>query len=56
MTQLGYAVLGLVLGVALGAVAFGAVRRSASTMPATRMEARLEVQAVRTCRATRAQP
>jgi len=44
MTQLGYAVLGLVLGAALGAVVFGARRRSAST-PSTRVEARLEVQA-----------
>src|SRR5215211_6433970 len=44
MTQLGYAVLGLVLGAVLGAMAFGAWRRSAST-PSTRVEARLEVQA-----------
>jgi DNA recombination protein RmuC len=44
MTQLGYAVLGLALGAALGAVVFGTWRRSAST-PSTRMEARLEVQA-----------
>ena len=45
MTQLGYVVLGLVLGVALGAVWYGAVRRASSAMPATRVEARLEVQA-----------
>ena len=38
MTQLGYAVLGLVLGAALGAVVFGTWRRSAST-PSTRVEA-----------------
>jgi hypothetical protein len=44
MTQLGYAVLGLVLGAALGAVVLGTWRRSAST-PSTRVEARLEVQA-----------
>ena len=44
MTQLGYAVLGLVLGAALGAVVFGTWRRSAAT-PSTRVEARLEVQA-----------
>ena len=44
MTQLGYAVLGLVLGAALGAVVLGTWRRAAST-PSTRVEARLEVQA-----------
>jgi len=44
MTQLGYAVLGLVLGAALGAVVLGTWRRSAAT-PSTRVEARLEVQA-----------
>ena len=44
MTQLGYAVLGLVLGAALGAVVLVTLRRSAST-PSTRLEARLEVQA-----------
>ena len=44
MTQLGYLVLGLVLGAALGAVVFGTWRRSAAT-PSTRVEARLEVQA-----------
>ena len=44
MTQLGYAVLGLLLGAVLGAVVLGTWRRSAST-PSTRVEARLEVQA-----------
>ena len=44
MTQLGYAVLGLALGAALGAMAVAARRRSAPASPG-RLEARLEVQA-----------
>src|SRR3990172_12126730 len=43
MTQLGYAVLGLALGVALGAVAVAAWRRR-TPIASERLEARLEVQ------------
>ena len=51
MTQLGYVVLGLVLGAALGVVAFGTWRRSAASSASRR--ARLTVSAPSSPRSAR---